>query len=305
MMQAQKQNKVKIWFQAVRAFSLTASILPVLLGAAIAMHYTGKTTWLLLPVALICSLLLQAGTNAISDYYDYKNKVDSDYTYCSSRVIVDGLLPAKSLLTAGIIAFLTASLLGVILIAARGWPVLILGVIGLLGGFFYTAKPIGYKYIALGDLLVFILMGPLMVIGSDFVLTGQFHKTALIASLPVGCLVAAILHANNLRDIKHDTQAGVKTFANVLGHKGARIEYYILLLSAYLAVAAMVAAQILSMWSLLVFLSLPVALKRIKLVHKTKPEDIISIAQLDVQTAQLHMLFCILLVTGVAAEAIL
>jgi len=305
MVQAQKQNTVKAWLQAVRAFSFTASMLPVLLGAAIAMHYTGEVTWLLLPVALICSLLLHAGTNTISDYYDYKNNVDTDYSYGSSRVIVEGLLPAKSLLTAGVIAFAIAALLGVILIAARGWPVLVLGVIGLLGGFFYTAKPFAYKYIALGDLLVFILMGPLMVVGSDFVLTGQFHTTALIASMPIGCLVAAILSANNLRDIKHDTQAGIKTLANVLGHNGARIEYYILLVSAYLAVAAMVATQILSMWSLLVFLSLPIALKRIKLVHRTKPEDIVSIAQLDVQTAQLHLLFGILLAAGVVLGAIL
>ena len=151
--------------------------------------------------------------------------------------------------------------------------------------------------------MVFILMGPLMVIGSDFVLTGQFHKTALLASLPVGFLVVAILHANNLRDIKHDLHAGIKTFANILGHNGAKVEYYLLLLASYAAVVIMVLTKVLPIWSLFIFLSLPITIKHIRLVHKTGPGNIASIAGLDVQTAQLHLIFGVLLVIGVAVGA--
>ncbi len=111
-------------------------------------------------------------------------------------------------------------------------------------GFFYTARPVGYKYFALGDALVFTLMGPLMVIGSYFVLTGSYNHAVPIASLPVGCLVAAILHANNMRDIQHDCDAQVRTVANLLGHDRARFEYYALVGGAYVAVLGMIAGRL-------------------------------------------------------------
>jgi 1,4-dihydroxy-2-naphthoate polyprenyltransferase len=301
----QTQSQLKIWLQAVRTFSFTASMLPVLVGAALAMHYTGPTSWLLLPVILIASILLQAATNTVSDYYDYKNGVDRDYTYGSSRVITDGLLPARALLKAGIIIFAVATALGIILIVARGLPVVILGVVALAGGFFYTAKPIGYKYFAVGDLLVFILMGPLMVMGTNFVLTGRFSTAAIFVSLPIGFLVAAILHANNTRDIKHDIQAKVKTVANILGYKAAKVDYYILLTAAYISVVVMIIVGILGFWTLLVFLSLPVAIKNIRQLHEAGPEDIEAIAQLDVHTAQLHLLFGGLLTIGIVIGALL
>ena len=301
----QTQSYLKIWLQAVRAFSFTASMLPVLVGAALAMHYTGPTLWPLLPVILIASILLQAATNTVSDYYDYKNGVDRDYTYGSSRVITDGLLPARALLKAGIIIFAVATALGIILIIARGLPVVVLGVVALAGGFFYTAKPIGYKYFAAGDLLVFILMGPLMVMGTNFVLTGRFSTAAIFVSLPIGFLVAAILHANNTRDIKHDIQAKVKTVANILGYKAAKVDYYILLAAAYISVVVMIIAGILGFWTLLIFLSLPVAIKNIRQLHAAGPEDIEAIAQLDVHTAQLHLLFGGLLTIGIVIGALL
>ena len=301
----QIQSQLRVWLQAVRTFSFTASILPVLLGAALAMHYTGQTSWLLLPVVLVASILLQAGTNTISDYYDYKNGVDTDYTYGSSRVITDGLLPAKAMLKAGIIIFAAATALGVVLIAVRGLPVVVLGVIALIGGFFYTAKPIGYKYFAMGDLMVFILMGPLMVVGTNFVLTGKFSTTALLVSLPIGFLVSAILHANNTRDIKHDIQAKVKTVANILGYKAAKIDYYILLAAAYISVIIMITMNILSIWTLLIILSLPIAINNMRQLRNANSENIEAIAQLDVRTAQLHLLFGLLLTIGVVLGALL
>ena len=112
--------------------------------------------------------------------------------------------------------------IGLVFIAVRGWPILAIGVVGLLGGYFYTAKPVGLKYLALGDLSVFVLMGPLMVVGAYLVMTGEYHHRVLLVSLPIGCLVTAILHANNTRDILHDRQAKVRTMANLLGHRGAR-----------------------------------------------------------------------------------
>lgn len=298
------RSRVSIWTQAVRPFSFTASMIPVILGAILTLSYPGDVAWQLFPLVVICSLLYHAGTNLISDYFDFQRGVDRNYTFGSSRVLVEGLLTPGQILAAAWILFGIATILGFILIAVRGLPMLILGVVGLLGGYLYTGRPIGYKYVALGDFLVFTLMGPLMVIGSYFTLTGAYNNTVLFVSLPIGFLVAAILHANNLRDISHDAQAGVKTLANLIGHKGAKVEYFFLVSAAYLSVLIMVFAKIVSPWSLLVFLSLPPALKNIKSIANSQPEKPKAIALIDVQTAQLHLLFGLLLTISIIVRAV-
>ncbi len=286
-----KQNPFKIWVQAVRVFSFTATIIPIFIGAALALSYEGIVRWELFPLIFLASLLLHAGTNVISDYYDFKKGVDKDYTFGSSRVLVDNLLKPKQLFIGAIIFFATACLIGTMFIAIRGLPILIIGLIGLLGGFLYTGKPVGYKYVALGDLFVFILMGPLMVVGSYLTLTGAFSTKALTTSFPIACMVVAILHANNLRDIDHDKKAGVKTCANLLGHEKAKTEYFILILIAYISIIFMVFTNIVSWISLCVLLSLPIAIKNIKTVRKSVAGNPKKISTIDAQTAQLHLAF--------------
>lgn len=294
-----------IWIQAVRAFSFTASSIPVLLGAALAALYPGKVMWILLPVVYIAGLLYHAATNLVNDYFDYKKDVDKDYTFGSSGVIVAGLLAPKKILYGGLLFFAVACGLGVILIAVRGMPILIIGLIGLVGGYFYTGQPFGYKYVGLGDFLVFILMGPLMVIGSYYSLTGHYHTPVLLISLPVGFLVAAILQANNTRDIKHDTEAGIKTLENVLGHKGAKAAYYFSVSAAYLSVVIMVITKILPLWSLAVVLTLPLAVKIIMKLARSQPEKPEEIAAIDVETAQLHFGFGLLLIVSLLVPLII
>lgn len=289
-----------VWVQATRAFSLTASLIPVAVGAALAADYAGEVAWGLFPLVIVCALLAQAATNLISDYFDFVNGVDQTDTFGSSRVLVDGLLRPRQMLVAGWVLFAVGLMLALVLIVTRGVPMLILALIALVGGYGYTGKPIGYKYFALGDVLVFTLMGPLMVIGSYLALTGSYDNMALVASLPIGFLVAAILHANNLRDIRHDAAAKVKTLANVLGHRAAKGEYIGLLIAAYVSVALTGVAGLLSPWSLLVFLSLPLAARNIRAASRCQEDKPEEIALLDVQTAQLHLLFGLLLVIGIA-----
>jgi 1,4-dihydroxy-2-naphthoate octaprenyltransferase len=301
---AASRSKFSIWVQAVRPFSFTASLVPVLVGGMLALSFQGEAAWGLFPLVIICSVMYQAATNLISEYFDYKKGVDQDYSFGSSRVIIDGLLSAQQVLLGGWFIFAVSCALGLILVAFRGLPMLLLGSVGLAGGYFYSGKPIGFKYFALGDILVFILMGPLMVIGSYFALTGDYNSTVLLLSLPVGCLVAAILHANNTRDIVHDAAAGAKTFANLFGHSSAKFEYLFLVLAAYLSVLLMVIAKVVPVWSLFVFLSLPVALKNIKAILASQPGQPQEIAMLDIQTAQLHFLFGILLSLSLVIAAL-
>ena len=298
------RSPLSIWVQAVRAFSFTASMVPVLVGAMFALSDEGEVRWWLFPLVVVCSLLFHAGTNLVSDYFDFQRGVDRKDTLGSSGVLVEGLLQPKRVLNAGLLMFALGFLLGLILVYYRGAPIFWLGVIGLLGGFFYTGKPIGYKYIALGDLLVFTLMGPMMVIGSYYVLTGTYNTHVLYVSLPIGFLVTAILHANNLRDIAHDTQANVRTLANIFGLKVAKIEYYLLVVGAYLVVVIMVVSGVVHPWVLIVFLSLPPAVKNMRTISGAQQDNTPAIAMIDVQTAQHHFLFGILLTVGLILSAI-
>lgn len=301
----QTNSKLSIWLQAARPFSFTASITPVLIGAALSPYYKNHVTWVLLPLAAIAALLLHAGTNLISDYFDFKNGVDKDYTFGSSKVLVNGLLEPKQLLFAAWIVFSIVCILGMILVAVRGIPLLIIGIIGLLGGYLYTGRPVGYKYIALGDICVFVLMGPLMVIGSYLTLTGVYDPRVLYVSLPIGFLVTAILHANNLRDIAHDRSAGVKTVASILGQKGAKLEYIFLISAAYISILILTITKVLPLWSNIVLLSVPMAIKNIKAIEQNVETDPENLALIDEETAKFHFLFGVLLIISIAVGTVL
>ena len=304
-MKHQARTRVSVWLQAIRPFSFTASITPVVVGGVLSLSHPGEIHWLLFPLVVICSLLLHAGTNVVSEYYDFTRGVDRPHTYGSSKVLVEGLLTLREVFYGGIVLFAVGFFLGLILVFFRGAPVFWLGIIGLLGGYFYAGKPVGYKYLALGDFLVFTLMGPLMVIGSYYVLTGAYTPTVLYVSLPIGFLVAAILHANNLRDIVHDGEADVRTVANLVGLKNARALYFLLVGAAYFSIVVMVGSGIIEPWTLLVFLSLPPAVKNLKSVVAARLDNVGAIAMIDIQTAQHHFLFGLLLTVGIGLSAVL
>ena len=290
-------SSVRTWLQAVRPFAFTATAVPVLLGGALAVGYSGAVRWELFPLVAICSLLFHAGTNLVSDAGDYRRGLDREGKLGGSGVLVAGLLTPRQIFFAGVAAFAVGSLLGLIMVWARGPVVLYLGLAGLAGGFLYGGKRFGYKYHALGDLAVFLLMGPLMVIGSYFVLTGTFAVHVALASIPVACLVAAILSGNNFRDVESDAAANVRTVANVLGPKGARIEYCGLVWGAYVAVVVTVAVGQLAPWILLTLLTVPLAARNTAKVLRANP-GAAELAPIDEDTAKLQFVFGLLLCVG-------
>jgi len=304
----QERSSFSVWLQAIRAFAFPASIVPILVGALLTLGGEVKARWELFPIVFFCSLLYHAATNLMSDYFDYLKGVDKNYTFGSSRVMVEGLLTPKQILKGAWLLFGIGVALGFILIAARGTPMFLLGLVGLLGGYLYCGKPIGFKYIALGDFGVFLLMGPLMTIGSYFALTGEWSiaalKIPLLASIPIGMLTAAILHANNTRDIIHDGEARIKTFAGVIGHNAAKVEYTILVLGAFAAVIVMALTNILPIYSLGVLISLPPAAKNIRQMLLSRPDKVDDLATLDVQTAQHHLIFGVLLAISIIIGAL-
>lgn len=291
-------SQIKNWLQAIRIYSLTASIIPVLIGAGCAHFQNQPSYWFLLPLILICSVFYQAGTNLINDYYDYKNGVDSDCSFGSSMVIQQKLISPKMVLLAGFGFMIAGSALGLIFIYYRGWIIFLIGLVGFLSGIFYTAGPKGYKYLAIGDIAVFILMGPLMVGGSYFVLTGSYGWNVFWISLPIGFLVMAILWANNLRDITHDSKAGIKTLAIILGWKKTLAIYLIIIYTPFVILTALWLLNRFDWTIMLAILALPIAVKCSILAAKydsDKPEIILGLVE---KTAALHLVFGALLVIG-------
>jgi 1,4-dihydroxy-2-naphthoate octaprenyltransferase len=302
----QERSKFSLWMQAIRAFSFPATIVPVLVGSMIALYfYEGEIMWFLLPFILFGVLFLHIGGNLVSEYFDYKQGVDRDDTFGSSKILVEKLMEPKKVLAGGLFSFLVALILGLILIYFRGMHILIFGLIGMAAGYFYTAAPFKFKYIALGDLIIFLMFGPLTVLGTYFALTGEINWNTLIISIPVGFLVTAILNANNIRDIVHDSRANIKTLATVLGFKGAKFEYYFLVFGAFISVILMVISGLLAPWALLVLLSFPPAFANVKAISKAEVNNPSDIAILDVKTAQHHLLFGVLFSVGILLSVLI
>ena len=210
-------------------------------------------------------------------------------------MLTANLLSPKEAYIGGMMFFAVASALGLVLVYFRGWPILAMGAAGLLGAYFYCANPVGYKYFGLGDFAVFLFFGTGMSIGTYYALTGDFSWQVLWISLPLGALIAAILSANNVRDTKHDTEAGVHTLESALGIKGGIAVYSFWVLGAYASVIVMAVLHIVPWWALAVFLSLPIALKNLKTISQGDREHPEKVAGVDVATAQLHTAFGALL----------
>jgi 1,4-dihydroxy-2-naphthoate octaprenyltransferase len=284
-----------IWWQTIRPWSYTAAVIPVLLGAVIAAYDGYFDGWLLLLV-LAGSVAIQLGTNLVNEYFDDRKGLDKVQVYGIGGKIQSGDLAARNVLIAGILAFAVGSAIGLYLVRVTGPFIFWLGLASVLTGFFYTAGPFALAYIALGEIAVFTFMGPVMVIGSYYVQARAVTLPVFLASLPVGFLVAAILHANNLRDLDIDLQFGKRTMANVLGRAGANVEYYLLLGATYLSLALMVVLGIVPWLTLITLITLPAALRLVRIVAaETEPAALQPVLR---QTAKLHMRFGSLLIVG-------
>jgi len=202
-----------------------------------------------------------------------------------------------------IIAFAIAFALGVYLVSVRGWPIVALGLAGLVGGYTYTAPPFQYKFGSFGIPLVFLLLGPLAVAGSYYAITGTIEWSAVAISVPVGLLVAAILHGNEWRDISEDARAGATTFSVRMGRNAAHWLYLSLVVGAYIALTIAVLAGLLPTWSLLAMLSLPLLVRQIRSAEFGASGQQRAIAMIDLQTAQLHAAFGYLMVAGLIIAA--
>ncbi|WP_339061018.1 1,4-dihydroxy-2-naphthoate octaprenyltransferase [Tepidibacillus marianensis] len=292
-------SKIMKWIIIFRAWSFTATAVPVILGTVWAWSKGYFNFWLFL-LTLLGGVAIHAGTNLTNTYYDFINGVDTiESEVKSNPALVAGWMKPKSFLYIGLLSFLVAFLIGVYFFYLRGWPIFIVGLIGIAGGYEYTGG-VSYKYKGTATMIVFILMGPLMVWGPYFIQTGLHDWSAVLISLPIGFLVAGILHSNDLRDLEHDKKAGIKTFPVATGNKIGLQIYYFLYSGAFLSVFLLSLFKVLSIWpSVTILLVAPLAIQMMKHAKEGMAGSQERLDMLEMEAAQMDMKFGLLYILGV------
>ena len=292
------KHTLKEWFMVTRPWGYALSIMPAALAVAYVFFENSVTpldvNWWYGILAVIASPILQAGGNMMSDYYDYKNNVDRKETYGSSRMLVNKQFEPREVYWFSISMMVIGNIIGIYLLLNTSWHLLWIGLAGIIGSYFYFFM----KYRALGDLNIFIIYGQLISLGTYLVMTNMLSWKMLLVAAAPGFLIVNVLHANNTRDIKHDSVAKIKTAAMLLGIKGSIIYYTVFTYGAYLLIGLCVVFGIQHWATLIIFISFPMALKLIKQMRTADKEKPENIQKLDEGTAQLVMVYMLLLVIG-------
>ena len=294
-----RPGRLTLWVRATRPPALLTSVLPCLAGGLIAVN-SGHATWGLLAVALVAILFLHAGTNASNDVEDAARGVDGPDKLRNSRVFNTGLLTTQEGRRLYGACFGVAFLLGILICAIQGPALLVIGIIGILGGLLYTAGPWPYKYAGLGEPAIVLLMGPLITQGAYTAVTGDaFAAGAFWLGLGPGLLIAAVLSANNLEDIVDDGVAGLHTVAVRLGFHRAQRLYALTLLAVVPVQLALWLTGLFNAWILLPLLVVPMLIARAREVLRAGAPGDAALDELTGRTAQIHVLFCLLLCVSV------
>lgn len=206
-----------IW-QAARPKTLTAAIVPVAVGAALAYRDTQSLRTGLLVLIFLSASFIQIGTNFVNDALDFLKGADTEHRLGPARATQMGWLKPKTVLTIAMLGFLLALVCGIPLVVAGGWPILAIGLVSLVMGYCYTGGPYPLAYKGLGDLFVLIFFGWIAVGGTYYLMTGTWNVSAFIAGTQVGLLGTVLIAINNLRDQKTDAAIGKRTLSVRLGH---------------------------------------------------------------------------------------
>lgn len=296
MEQIEKRNPVRTWIMASRPRTLTAAIVPVVVGTAVAVRDRVFNPWVAL-AALFSAVMIQIGTNLANDLFDFKKGADTHTRLGPTRVTSAGLLTPREVEIGMWVVFGLAAASGLYVIYVGGWPMLVIGVASILAGVAYTAGPFPLGYNGLGDLAVFIFFGLVAVLGTYYAQARAVTLGAVLAAVPVGALATAILVVNNVRDADTDRAAGKRTLAVLLGRGAARAEYAVLLTLAYAAPLALWLLRGASVWALLPLLTLPVAVRLARVVITTEGP---ALNRALAGTAQFLALYGVLFALGIA-----
>ncbi|HVJ14864.1 MAG TPA: 1,4-dihydroxy-2-naphthoate polyprenyltransferase [Polyangiaceae bacterium] len=289
-------GSLRAWVLAARPKTLSAAVVPVLVGTA-CVAATGGVRWGPAVAAFTGALLLQIGANFANDVFDFEKGADTEERLGPTRAVQAGLLSARAMRVGMWAVFATALAVGLYLTSVAGPLILAIGVASIISAIAYTGGPYPLGYHGLGDVFVFLFFGLVAVCGTAFVQLGTVPTLAIWAALPIGALATAILVVNNLRDIETDRRAGKRTLAVRFGEAGALFEYGLLLALAYGVPLWLAASAALRPIVVLPLATLPMA---ISLFMALKRERGRALNPLLARTAKLLLLFGALFSAGIA-----
>lgn len=293
---ASTPSKAQAWQLAARPKTLPAAVAPVLVGVGLAF---ADGVFRVFPAlaALVGALLLQVAVNFANDLFDHQRGIDTPDRLGPPRAAALGLLTETEMGRGLALVLLVAVGVGVYLVTVGGWPILVVGVVSILAALAYSGGPFPLASNGLGDLFVFVFFGLVAVGGTYWVQALTLPTHVLLAAVPPGLLITAILVVNNLRDIPTDSQTGKRTLAVILGPRGARIEYTALLIVSYLMLPLFVLMGWIGYAGLLPFLTLPLAVVATRRVLSDTGRALNPSLG---RTANLALYFSVLLALGAA-----
>ena len=269
---AVRPGSLRAWVLASRPATLTAAVVPVMVGTAVS-HALGDFKRGPAVAALLGSILIQIATNFANDVFDHEKGADTEERLGPTRAVQAGLLTPRAVRTGMLVTIALAVATGIYLTWSAGWPIVAIGVASILSGLAYTGGPYPLGYHGLGDVFVMAFFGFVAVCGTVFVETGAVPPLAILASIPVGAIATCILVVNNLRDRHTDVKAGKRTLAVRLGRRAVLLEYALLMLASY-AVPAALALRHSAPVLLLPLATLPLAALLFRRITRSEGKDL-------------------------------
>ncbi|KAM4704157.1 ubiA prenyltransferase domain-containing protein 1 [Rhinophrynus dorsalis] len=285
------KQKCATYVLAIRPWSFSASLTPVALGSAIAYRSEGTLDLLLFVVCAVAVLAVHGAGNLVNTYYDFSKGID--HKKSDDRTLVDRILEPQDVVRFGVFLYTLGCLCAGCLYFLSKLKLEHLALIyfgGLSSSFLYTGG-IGFKYVALGDLVILITFGPLAVMFAHAVQVGYLTVTPLFYAVPLALSTEAILHSNNTRDMESDRQAGIVTLAILIGPTFSYILYNLLVFLPYLIFSILATRYTISM--ALPLLTIPLAFS---LERQFRSQNFVKIPQ---RTAKLNLLVGLFYVFGI------
>lgn len=300
---------------ATRPFSYTASVIPALLGVAVAAFLHAHSTLFSVHIvdallAIFGCIIVHSVSNLVNDFADYRSGLDSDSEFGKVNFLVSGILSPAEMKREIIVLFACALAIGIYFSVSVGLSILLIVVFGAMSAFFYTAPPFALKYRGLGDIQVALSFGILMTLGTyltqaSAVTTPENILLTLLISLPVTLLANAILHANNHRDKEDDERYQARTLATRLSEIASYRVQLFFVLFPYFLTFSLIAIHIIPIWCALVAFSFPLAVKSLRVFRGKGILPVQEFRLVVKRTAAAHAVFGILYIAGFLVHVVL
>lgn len=292
----------KKYISLTRPHTLTASFVPILVGSAAALVFDVIRIDIFICM-LVATLLIQSATNMFNEYFDYKRGLDSkDSVGIAGAIVRNGMSPRQVFIIA-VTFYILAALIGVYITLQSSWIVLIVGLLGMAVGYFYTGGPFPISWTPLGEVFAGLFMGTILIVLTFYIHLGEINSFIIIVSLPVAITIGLLNMANNIRDRVKDKRSGRATYVIIVGKDNAIRTAAVALFIGYIVILYCATIhEYSSVFLLLPLLSIPIAVDTIKLLKQgNKPKELIPAMA---SMGKLNTVLGLLLTVGLLLQAI-